>query len=86
MPGVAAQIVANAAWAAAEIAEVEERIAQRVQALIGANRIKPHLRDSGLTVRNGRFCLPVKAEHRGRIRGIVNHLEAGRGRRAAHNP
>jgi DNA mismatch repair protein MutS2 len=56
----------------AEIAGAEERIGQRVHHLIGASRIRTHLRDSGLTMRNGRFCLPVKAEMRGRIRGILH--------------
>jgi DNA mismatch repair protein MutS2 len=60
----------------AESAGVEERIAHRVQQLVGASRLKPLLRDSGLTMRNGRFCLPVKSEMRGRVKGILHDRSA----------
>ena len=34
--------------------------------------IKPHLSDTFYTVRNGRFVLPVKADAKGHVRGIVH--------------
>ena len=34
--------------------------------------IKPHLSDAYYTVRNGRFVLPVKADAKGQVRGIVH--------------
>jgi len=34
--------------------------------------VKPHLSDAYYTVRNGRFVLPVKADAKGQVRGIVH--------------
>ena len=34
--------------------------------------VKPHLSDQYYTVRNGRFVLPVKADAKGQVRGIVH--------------
>jgi len=37
-----------------------------------------YLRENVITMRNGRFCIPVKAEYRGQVQGMV-HDESGSG-------
>lgn len=44
----------------------------RIERSLQHQDIKPHLSDQYYTVRNGRFVLPVKADAKGRIRGIVH--------------
>ncbi|HIF93341.1 MAG TPA: hypothetical protein EYQ60_09490 [Myxococcales bacterium] len=44
----------------------------RIQRALHNNDIKPHLSDQFYTVRAGRFVLPVKADSKSRVRGIVH--------------
>jgi len=44
----------------------------RIERALQHADIKPHLSDSFYTVRNGRFVLPVKADSKGHVRGIVH--------------
>jgi DNA mismatch repair protein MutS2 len=44
----------------------------RIQRALHHSDIKPHLSDQFYTVRAGRFVLPVKADSKGRVRGIVH--------------
>jgi DNA mismatch repair protein MutS2 len=45
---------------------------QRIERSLGNADIAPHLSDQFYTVRNGRFVLPVRAEAKGHVRGIVH--------------
>jgi DNA mismatch repair protein MutS2 len=44
----------------------------RIERALQHADIKPHLSDYFYTVRNGRFVLPVKADSKGHVRGIVH--------------
>jgi len=47
-------------------------IQQRVQRMVHRDDVKPHLSDGYFTVRNDRYVLPVRADARGAVRGIVH--------------
>jgi len=55
-----------------------ERLRTRLQSLIGSSKITPYLQEAIVTTRGGRYVLPVRSEHKGRIRGIV-HDQSGSG-------
>jgi len=44
----------------------------RIERSLQHSDVKPHLSDQYYTVRNGRFVLPVKADAKGQVRGIVH--------------
>ncbi len=49
-----------------------ERLRTRLQGLVGSSKVTPYLQESIITMRGGRYVLPVKSEHKGRIKGIVH--------------
>jgi DNA mismatch repair protein MutS2 len=49
-----------------------DRLHTKLQSLITSSQNAPYLQEALITVRNGRYVIPVKAEHRGRIKGIVH--------------
>jgi DNA mismatch repair protein MutS2 len=53
------------------------KIAERIQSYV-AGKAREYLSDPIYTVRDGRYVLPVRAEHKGKIRGIV-HDTSGSG-------
>lgn len=62
-------------------ARVESRHARaelqrRMDAAVHDPAIAPHLSDSFVTIRNDRFVLPVRADARARVRGIVHDASA----------
>lgn len=48
------------------------RLQSRLQAIISSGRYAPYLQEALITLREGRYVIPVKAEARGRVRGIVH--------------
>ncbi len=52
--------------------QTQTQIQTRLRAMLSDNRVTPHLQDAFVTVRDGRYCLPVKAESRGSVPGIVH--------------
>lgn len=50
------------------------RATERMQAL--CNRYREVLSDAVVTQRSGRWCLPVRADHKGAVRGIVHDTSA----------
>lgn len=61
-----------------EIHITQERVRSQLQCMIHSNTYKTMLQDAVITMRNGRYCVPVKAEHRGSIKGMV-HDQSGSG-------
>ena len=59
-----------------EIHITQERVRSQLQSMIHSNTYKTMLQDAVITMRNGRYCVPVKAEHRGSIKGMV-HDQSG---------
>ncbi|RYG61302.1 endonuclease MutS2, partial [bacterium] len=54
------------------IRSAQTQIQSRLRAMLSDTRVTPHLQDAFVTVRDGRYCLPVKAESRGSVPGIVH--------------
>lgn len=55
-----------------------ERMRDKLNAMIKSPAYQKYLQEPIITVRNGRFALPVKAEHRAQITGLV-HDQSGSG-------
>ena len=54
------------------IVRQNESIKNRLSQIIGSSENKTYLQDAIVTMRDGRYVVPVKAEHRGRFSGIVH--------------
>ena len=54
------------------IRATQNQIQTRLRGMLSDSRVTPHLQDAFVTVRDGRYCLPVKAESRGSVPGIVH--------------
>ncbi len=57
----------------------QAQIQTRLRGMLADTRITPHLMDAFVTVRDGRYCLPVKAESRGSVPGIVHDRSSSGG-------
>lgn len=49
-----------------------ERLQQRMQALLSSSTLRNALQDTIIVMRDGRYVLPVKADFRGAVRGVVH--------------
>ena len=56
----------------------QSQIQTRLRAMLSDSRLSGHLQDQFVTVRDGRYCLPVKAESHSSVPGIV-HDRSGSG-------
>lgn len=54
------------------IVRQNEAIRNRLQHILNSGDNKTYLQDSLVTMRDGRYVVPVKAEHRGRVPGIIH--------------
>ncbi|HEX8463223.1 MAG TPA: endonuclease MutS2 [Abditibacterium sp.] len=54
------------------IRATQSQIQTRLRGMLSDARVTPHLQDAFVTVRDGRYCLPVRAESRGSVPGIVH--------------
>ncbi len=52
--------------------QVQNSIQSRLRSMLSDPNIQPALQDAFVTVRDGRYCLPVKSEARSRVPGIVH--------------
>lgn len=52
--------------------QVNAKIHSQLAAIVSSNENRTHLQDSIITMRNGRYCVPVKAEHRSSIPGMIH--------------
>ncbi|MFY9307187.1 MAG: endonuclease MutS2, partial [Bacillota bacterium] len=55
-----------------DISVISNRVRDRMEALIRDKNIAEYLQESIITVRNDRFVVPVKKEHKNSVRGIVH--------------
>ena len=55
-----------------------DRLRRRLEQLVGANELGSALQDPIITLRNGRYVVPVRTDARGRVKGIV-HDASGSG-------
>jgi DNA mismatch repair protein MutS2 len=58
------------------IRQEHDRIRERLQSMIRSQSNGKYLQDAIVTQRNGRFVVPVKAEHKGNVPGIVHERSA----------
>jgi DNA mismatch repair protein MutS2 len=61
------------------IRQTQAGIQTRLRSMLSDPNIQPLLQDAFVTVRDGRYCLPVRADARSRVPGIV-HDRSGFGR------
>lgn len=59
-----------------ELAVARDRLLERLQRLIGSAEVGPHLQEALITQRSGRYVIPVRAEAKGRVPGIVHDESA----------
>ncbi len=53
-----------------------DRLYDRLQRLIASSRVMPYLQEAIITQRGGRYVIPLKADFKGRVRGIVHDQSA----------
>ena len=51
---------------------IHDRIRASLQQIVNSNAGRTYLQDPIITMRHGRYCLPVKAEHKGDVPGMVH--------------
>ena len=51
---------------------MNDRIRAQMNNMINNSTTRSYLQDAVITMRNGRYCIPVKAEHRGQIPGMIH--------------
>lgn len=61
------------------IRATQSQIQTRLRSLLADARVTPHLQDAFVTVRDGRYCLPVKSESRGSVPGIIHDRSSSGG-------
>jgi len=49
-----------------------DRIHQQLNSMVNSQNIGTKLQDNLVTMRNGRYCLPVKAEYRSQVEGMIH--------------
>lgn len=69
--------------ASPELASIRKKIAnsgikirETLDKMIKSSSVNKYLQDSIVTIRDGRFVLPVKSEHKGQINGLVHDTSA----------
>lgn len=55
-----------------ELAGARDRLMERLQRLIASGEVAPHLQEALITQRSGRYVIPIRAEAKGRVPGIVH--------------
>lgn len=53
-----------------------DRLRTKLQSLISSSHNTPYLQEALITMRGGRYVIPIKTEHKGRIKGIVHDQSA----------
>ncbi len=56
----------------------KDRISRTLNTMVTSQAMKSYLQDSVVTMRNGRYCIPVKNEHKGHVSGLI-HDQSGSG-------
>ncbi len=56
--------------------DLHGRVRERLEAMVRSPSVRPHLQEPLVTLRQERYVLPVKQEHRGQVPGIVHDQSA----------
>jgi DNA mismatch repair protein MutS2 len=59
-----------------ELRTAQDRLLTRLREMLHSATIRPTLQDAVITQRNGRYVLPIRAEYRNRVKGIVHDQSA----------
>jgi len=59
-----------------QITNTHAKIRESLNSIIHSTKYQKYLQESIVTMRNGRYVVPVKAEHRGDVSGIVHDMSA----------
>ena len=59
-----------------EVLSAHDQLQQRMQALANSHGLRTFLREPIVTIRDGRYVLPVRAESRGSVPGVVHDTSA----------
>jgi len=59
-----------------EIAKAHDQLQQRMQAMAASSSLRPALQEPIVTIRDGRYVLPVKSEMRSAVRGVLHDSSA----------
>ena len=51
--------------------QINDKVHAQLQTMVNGSA-RAYLQDAVVTMRNGRYCIPVKAEHRGQIPGMIH--------------
>ncbi|MGI6071809.1 MAG: endonuclease MutS2 [Lachnospiraceae bacterium] len=60
------------------IIRTNDQVQRTLNSLITSASMKTYLQDSVVTMRNGRYCIPIKSEHKNRVPGMI-HDQSGSG-------
>ena len=55
-----------------QIKQTNDKVRTQLSAMIASQSVGSKLQDSLVTMRNGRYCLPVKAEYRSQVPGMIH--------------
>ncbi|MCI8859943.1 MAG: endonuclease MutS2 [Lachnospiraceae bacterium] len=58
------------------IKNINEKIRSQMNTMLNNSDTRTHLQDMVITMRNGRYCLPVKAEAKGQVPGMIHDQSA----------
>ena len=56
----------------ARIRRLQDSIEQRLHSLLHSSQYGRMIQEPIVTIRNGRYCIPIRSEHKGEFRGIVH--------------
>ncbi len=59
-----------------EIDIVHSRLQEKMRRLVGSRQVSKYLQEGFITQRDGRYVLPVKADFKGRVKGIIHDQSA----------
>ncbi|HUU54647.1 MAG TPA: endonuclease MutS2 [Armatimonadota bacterium] len=59
-----------------KIRRLQESVEQRLHAILHSSQHARMIQDPIVTVRNGRYCIPIRSEYKGGFRGIVHDSSA----------
>ncbi|WP_078382182.1 endonuclease MutS2 [Sutcliffiella halmapala] len=59
-----------------QLSTLEERIKSRIEQFVKSNKNSKYLQESIVSIRNGRFVIPVKKEYKNNIKGAVLDISA----------
>ncbi|MBF0517680.1 MAG: hypothetical protein HQK97_11300, partial [Nitrospirae bacterium] len=57
-----------------KLAACEQRVKHILEKLLKRHTLEPHIQDDFLTIRNGRWVIPVRRDSRGQIPGVVHDI------------